>query len=194
MDINYWNDFAHQYDDMVIDAFTYGRSNMVTGTIERFASPDLDVADFGCGPGAYIPATKELIGPSGHIYALDAQPMAIEYVQDLCRKKKYSNVTSILSDRATGLLSASIDIIFLYDILHGLTDAKPIFKELHRVVKPDGIISVNDHHLQQGEIIAKVNLLFLDRRAQVVVIIYQRADLFLAHRLNLQASASASRR
>jgi ubiquinone/menaquinone biosynthesis C-methylase UbiE len=118
--------------------------------------PGVQLLDFGCGPGAYIPATEKLTGTSGHIYALDAQPMAIEYVQDLCRKKKYSNVTSILSDRATGLRSASIDIIFLYDILHGLTDPKPIFEELHRVVRPDGILSVNDHHLQQEEIIAKV--------------------------------------
>jgi ubiquinone/menaquinone biosynthesis C-methylase UbiE len=114
------------------------------------------ILDFGCGPGAYIPGTEELIGPSGHIYALDAQPMATEYVQELCRKKKYSNVTSILSDRATGLISASVDVIFLYDILHGLTDAKPIFEELHRVVKPGGILSVNDHHLQQEGIISRV--------------------------------------
>jgi ubiquinone/menaquinone biosynthesis C-methylase UbiE len=118
--------------------------------------PGARILDFGCGPGAYIPATEEFIGPSGHIYALDAQPMSTEYVQDLCRKKKYSNVTSILSDRATGLRSASIDIIFLYDILHGLTDAKPIFEELHRVVKPDGILSVNDHHMTQDYIVAKV--------------------------------------
>src|ERR1700690_668477 len=55
MDVNYWNDFADQYDDMVIDAFTYGRSNMLSGVIERFASPDLDVADFGCGPGKLLP-------------------------------------------------------------------------------------------------------------------------------------------
>ena len=60
MNAKYWNDFAHKYDDMVIDALTYGRSNMVTAAIERFASPDLDVADFGCGPGKLLPwlATK----------------------------------------------------------------------------------------------------------------------------------------
>jgi ubiquinone/menaquinone biosynthesis C-methylase UbiE len=118
--------------------------------------PGARILDFGCGPGAYIPAAEELTGPSGHIYALDAQPMAIEYVQELCRKRKFSNVTSILSDRATGLPAASIDVIFLYDILHALTDAKPIFKELHRVLKPNGILSVNDHHMKHEAIIARV--------------------------------------
>jgi ubiquinone/menaquinone biosynthesis C-methylase UbiE len=114
------------------------------------------ILDFGCGPGAYIPATEKLTGPSGHIYALDAQPMAIEYVQELCRKRKFSNVTSILSDCATGLPAASIDIIFLYDILHGLADVKPIFEELHRVLKPGGILSVNDHHMKHEAIIVRV--------------------------------------
>ena len=82
--------------------------------------------------------------------------MATEYVQELCRKRKYANVTSVLSDQATGLPNASIDVIFLYDILHGLTDAKPIFEELHRVLKTDGTLSINDHHMQQEEIVARV--------------------------------------
>jgi ubiquinone/menaquinone biosynthesis C-methylase UbiE len=115
-----------------------------------------NVLDFGCGPGAYIPATEELVGPVGHICALDAQPLAIEYVQDLCRKRRYSNVTSVLSECSTGLAGESIDIIFLYDILHGLTDAKSIFEELHRVLKAGGILSVNDHHLQQEDLISRV--------------------------------------
>jgi 2-polyprenyl-3-methyl-5-hydroxy-6-metoxy-1,4-benzoquinol methylase len=55
MDKNYWNDFADEYDDMVTDAFTYGRSHMIAAAIERFASPGLDVADFGCGPGKLLP-------------------------------------------------------------------------------------------------------------------------------------------
>ncbi len=60
MDVNYWNAFAHEYDDMVIDALTYGRSHLISKTIERFASPDLTAADFGCGPGKLLPwlATK----------------------------------------------------------------------------------------------------------------------------------------
>jgi hypothetical protein len=38
MDVNYWNDFAHEYDNTVIDAFTYGRANMIAKIIGRFAS------------------------------------------------------------------------------------------------------------------------------------------------------------
>lgn len=118
--------------------------------------PGFRVLDFGCGPGAYIPAAESLIGKTGHIYALDAQPLATEYVQAFCRKNKLSNVTSIMSDCATGLRGNSIDIIFLYDVLHGLSYKQRVLHELHRVLKEDGILSVNDHHLMCEEIIKEV--------------------------------------
>jgi ubiquinone/menaquinone biosynthesis C-methylase UbiE len=114
------------------------------------------VLDFGCGPGAYVPAVEDLVGPAGYIYALDAQPLAVQTVQDLSRKKKLANITTILSDRATGLPGNSIDIILLYDILHGLETPGLIMEELYRVLKPQGILSVNDHHLEGSEIIERV--------------------------------------
>lgn len=55
MNANYWNNFADKYDDTVIDAFTYGRSRMITLVVERFASSHLTAADFGCGPGKMLP-------------------------------------------------------------------------------------------------------------------------------------------
>jgi ubiquinone/menaquinone biosynthesis C-methylase UbiE len=36
------------------------------------------VLDFGCGPGSYVPAVSELVGPSGKVYALDIHPLAKE--------------------------------------------------------------------------------------------------------------------
>jgi ubiquinone/menaquinone biosynthesis C-methylase UbiE len=114
------------------------------------------VLDFGCGPGAYVLPVEDFIGPEGHIYALDAQPMAVQSIQDLIRKKKLANVTSILSDSATGLADNSIDVILLYDILHGLEAPGHILGELHRVLKPQGVLSVNDHHLKNNEIVERV--------------------------------------
>ena len=60
---------------------------------------------------------------------------------------------SILSDCDTGLPPASIDVVLLYDILHELENRTEVLKELHRVLKPEGILSVSDHHLEEDEII-----------------------------------------
>jgi len=114
------------------------------------------VLDYGCGPGSYILPLSELVGGSGRIYALDANPLAVRAVEGLITKKGLANVEAVLSDRETGLTSGSIDIVLLYDILHHLKEFGGVLAELHRVLKPGGILSVNDHHLKQEEIISRV--------------------------------------
>jgi ubiquinone/menaquinone biosynthesis C-methylase UbiE len=114
------------------------------------------VLDYGCGPGSYVMPIIELIGNIGTLYALDVHPLAIKAVQRLASQRKLSNVRVIQSDCATGLLPASIDVVLLYDILHDLENRAEVLAELHRVLKPEGVLSVSDHHLQEDEIISGV--------------------------------------
>jgi ubiquinone/menaquinone biosynthesis C-methylase UbiE len=118
--------------------------------------PGFKVLDYGCGPGGYILPTLDLVGASGKIYALDIHPLAIRKVQQLASSKGLANVETILSDRATGLPDASIDVVLLYDIFHMLEDPDGILKELQRVLAPDGFLSFSDHHMKEGKIISTV--------------------------------------
>jgi ubiquinone/menaquinone biosynthesis C-methylase UbiE len=142
--------------------------------------PGDHVLDYGCGPGGYIKTAAGMAGESGRIYALDINPLAIKYVKGLIERKKLSSVTTILSSCATGLPDGSIDVILFYDILHGLAESEPALKhvayltgeivssnggksqvegilaEFKRVLKPEGILSISDHHMKQEEIIAAV--------------------------------------
>ncbi|MCD6472709.1 class I SAM-dependent methyltransferase [Candidatus Aerophobetes bacterium] len=118
--------------------------------------PGFHVLDYGCGPGGYITATAELVGKSGKIYALDIHPLAIQMVQNIASKKQLTNVKTICSDCKTGLPDNSIDVVLLYDIFHDLNDPNGVMKELHRVLKPDGILSFSDHHMKEDEILSKM--------------------------------------
>ena len=42
--------------------------------------PGLRVVEIGCGPGAAVRAVAELLGPSGHVLAVDRSQRAIEQV------------------------------------------------------------------------------------------------------------------
>jgi ubiquinone/menaquinone biosynthesis C-methylase UbiE len=114
------------------------------------------VLDFGCGPGGYVTAVAELAGKSGKIYALDINPLAIKMVKKIAAKKQLPNVETILSDCKTGLPDNSIDVVLLYDTFHDLSDPNIVLEELHRVLKPNGILSFGDHHMKENEIISKV--------------------------------------
>jgi ubiquinone/menaquinone biosynthesis C-methylase UbiE len=114
------------------------------------------VLDYGCGPGSYVTAVAELVGKSGKVYALDVNPTAIEMVKKIATKKQLPNVETILSDCKTGLPDDDIDVTLLYDTFHDLTDPNTVLEELHRVLKPNGILSFSDHHMKENEIIPKM--------------------------------------
>ncbi|OGJ85768.1 MAG: hypothetical protein A2268_13705 [Candidatus Raymondbacteria bacterium RifOxyA12_full_50_37] len=115
------------------------------------------ILDFGCGPGSYVVSACGRIGPSGAYYALDKFPGALESIEKLAKKNTLSNVKTILSESATGLADASIDIVFLFDVLHHLVEREAIFQEIFRVLKPEGRLLVNDHHMKHDDIVSAVS-------------------------------------
>jgi ubiquinone/menaquinone biosynthesis C-methylase UbiE len=118
--------------------------------------PGFNILDYGCGPGSYTAVAAQLVGEAGKVYALDILPLAIEQVQKTAARKRLANIETILSDGATGLPEGSIDVALLYDTLHNLSEPEKVLAELHRVLKPDGILSFSDHHLKDNEMISQV--------------------------------------
>jgi len=114
------------------------------------------VLDFGCGPGSYVTPLADVVGPSGKIYALDICPLAIKMVEKRAAKKHLANVIPIQSDGQTGLPHKSLDVILLYDVFHDLDQPEKVLKELHRVLKPGGLLSFSDHHLGEQEIVSRL--------------------------------------
>ena len=118
--------------------------------------PGLCALDYGCGSGSYITPLAELVGKSGKIYALDIHPLAIQSAQNTAAKSQLTNVETICSDCKTGLPDESTDVVLLYDTFHGLSKPEEILAELHRILKPSGILSFNDHHLEENEIVSRI--------------------------------------
>lgn len=119
--------------------------------------PSFSVLDYGCGPGSYIAALAALVGPDGKVYALDRHPLAIKAVERIITRNKLTNVETIRSEEHTALPDNLLDRILFYDILHyPLKNIGEILAELHRTLKPDGLLSVRDHHLKRDGLIHKV--------------------------------------
>ena len=123
---------------------------------EAGIKPGFRVLDYGCGSGSYIPDTSEMVGPSGKVYALDINPVALEMVRNLASIRHLTNIETILSDYDTGLPDASLDAVLFYDTYNTLNKPEVVMRELHRALKTDGILSFSDHHMRGDEIIEKV--------------------------------------
>jgi ubiquinone/menaquinone biosynthesis C-methylase UbiE len=134
--------------------------------------PGFYILDYGCGPGSYTIPAARLVGNSGKVYALDIHPLAVQQVQSVAAKRRLTNIEAILSDCATGLPDQSTDVVLLYDTFHDLSEPDEVLAELHRVLKPEGILSFNDHHMkEEEEIISKITgqgLFTLSRKGESV--------------------------
>jgi ubiquinone/menaquinone biosynthesis C-methylase UbiE len=114
------------------------------------------VLDYGCGPGGYIPDAAEMVGKSGKVYALDIHPLAIKRVQRIVKKRELTNVETTCSDCRTGLPDGSLDVVLMYDVFHILDHPQAVLTEMRRVLKPNGTLSLSDHHMSGDDIIAGV--------------------------------------
>ena len=133
------------------------RFNPPVNKIEKTSIKQGDsVLDYGCGSGSYTIAAAEVIGPSGKIYAADIHPLAIKKVKKKVFKQNLKNIKTILTDCNTGLTDNSMDSIICFDVIHGVENFQDILNEFYRILKPNGHLSIDDHHLSEDEIISKI--------------------------------------
>jgi ubiquinone/menaquinone biosynthesis C-methylase UbiE len=114
------------------------------------------VLDYGCGTGSFTFPVAERVGPRGKVYAADVNPLALRRVQRAARRKGLGNIVVIETDCATGLPSETVDVVVLYDTYHDLGNPASVLEELHRVLKPEGILSFSDHHMREEDILREI--------------------------------------
>jgi len=114
------------------------------------------VLDYGCGPGSFTIAAAETVGSSGKVYAADINSLAIKKVKKAALKKGLNNIETILTDGNTGLGDNSIDVVICFDTIHHVDDQESLLREFHRVLKPNSTLSLDDHHMEEHEIISKI--------------------------------------
>ena len=118
--------------------------------------PGFHVLDYGCGSGSFTLAALKRVGPEGKVYALDLHPLALQRVRRAAEKRGFNNIETIQSDCITRLPGDTVDVVLFYYILHWLTDPDCVLRELHRVLKPGGVLSFRDPYMEEEEILAAV--------------------------------------
>ncbi|MDO8577646.1 MAG: methyltransferase domain-containing protein [Dehalococcoidales bacterium] len=120
------------------------------------------VVDYACGPGRYTIPTARMVGPTGKVFAIDIQPLAIDIVKREGAKAGLANIEARLIDSFdTGLPDATADVVLLIDAITPITDREPLLKEIHRLLKPEGVLFVDSSHMsvkQAQAIVEETNL------------------------------------
>ena len=124
------------------------------------------VLDFGCGSGGFSIASASIVGYLGKVYALDVRPGALERLRKVAGSKGLGNIDTILLDKSTvsiDLENESVDVVLLYDVLQEIQDKPALIKELQRILRQDGLLSVFPMHLGTDKFLDMINALGLFR-------------------------------
>jgi ubiquinone/menaquinone biosynthesis C-methylase UbiE len=115
--------------------------------------PGQQVLEVGCGPGHFtIPAAK-IVGDKGSVLALDVNPMAVAHVGQKIEVQHVTNARTMLANAAqTDLPDQSFDLIFIFGFVRPIGDKEAIWAEMHRLLKPDGTLSVEGRLRPPGEL------------------------------------------
>jgi ubiquinone/menaquinone biosynthesis C-methylase UbiE len=122
----------------------------------------MSVVDYGCGPGSFTIPAAEIVGQEGKVFAVDIHPLAIRNVEEKARRRGLQNVEAILvQGYDTGIGESSIDRVLLIDTIHAIDDPDALFREIHRMLKPDGVLFMEKGHMampKQKEVLTNTGL------------------------------------
>ncbi|MBU1219166.1 class I SAM-dependent methyltransferase [Myxococcota bacterium] len=116
------------------------KAKLAAAFLEFDVKEDEHICDIGCGTGNLTQALLEILGPSGHVAAIDISPVMI----DIAREK-------ITDSRAQFLVETSDDMPFTDNSFHRvfclsvwphLENYSAHIQEFQRVLKPGGFVHV----------------------------------------------------
>ena len=115
------------------------------------------VLDFGCGHGNYTIPVARLVGEQALVYALDEDKATLDQLMSKVKSIGLKNIMRLdpLDKSRIGLDNESVDVVLLYDVLHYYyfpkeKDRRQLLREVYRVLKPNGLLSVYPTHLESN--------------------------------------------
>lgn len=107
--------------------------------------PGMRVAEFGCGPGASTRMLASMTGAGGHVTAIDNSEAQLEQAAAFCLSAGYGNVDFVHAAASeTRLPESSFDLVYSRCLLQHLTDAVAGIREMRRVLKPGGVLVIEE--------------------------------------------------
>ena len=106
--------------------------------------PGMRAVDVGCAMGFFSLPLAEQVGPKGTVVCVDLQEKMISRLIARARRAGMRDRIDARTCTANSLglrdLDGTIDFVLAYHVVHEVPDAGAHFRELHRLLKPCGVL------------------------------------------------------
>ena len=104
---------------------------------------DMVVGEVGAGTGRMTLWIADRIGPDGKIYANDIDREGLKQLEKRAEKSGFENIEIIIGEeRDTKLPKGVLDVIFMINVFHHLSDHQTILKNILPGLKPNGYLAI----------------------------------------------------
>lgn len=101
--------------------------------------PGMAFADLGCGEGFFALPAARMVGETGHVYALDVNPGAVERLAQTATEEGLGNISVMAGTAEDNMLCEDCaDIAFFGIVLHDFQDASVVLRNARAILKPGG--------------------------------------------------------
>lgn len=112
--------------------------------LQRLISPGQHVFELGCGMGSATRIIAGLLDNTGSLSAIDVNPEYVQYVKEKLCQGGFQNVDIWQQDAQTIATESFYDLIYCRAVLHHIPDAKKVIDKLYNMLRPGGIIALEE--------------------------------------------------
>jgi len=104
------------------------------------------IADIGSGGGYFSLRFAEIVGEKGEVYAVDAKQEYLDFIKRSAEEKGLHNLMVVsVSEDGLKLPKRALDVIFMRNVAHHISDRITYFKGLRNHLKSGGRVVVIEY-------------------------------------------------
>src|SRR4029450_4536923 len=136
--------YPQGYCAKIIAYFETRNARVDAAFVCPYLQTGMHLLDCGCGPGTITVGLAEIVAP-GRVVGVDFERGQIEKARALAAERNLTTIDLAVADLfALPFPSHTFDAIFAHAVLQNVGDPMRALKEMHRVLKPGGIIGVRN--------------------------------------------------
>jgi len=109
-------------------------------------SPGMVIADIGSGGGYFSIRFAGIVGEEGKVYSVDTNRRFLDFIQKSAAEKGLRNIETVpAGEDGMALPQNDLDLVFMRNITHHLSDRPGYFRKLAGCLKPEGRVAVIEY-------------------------------------------------
>jgi ubiquinone/menaquinone biosynthesis C-methylase UbiE len=113
--------------------------------------PGMQVLIAGSAAPGFIIKAAQYTGPEGHVFVVRDRQAAIDRLEERVQAFGFDNLTlQVSATYELDVPDASVDRVYWVSVLDKITDKMRALKEARRVLKPDGLLGVDQRLFDLG--------------------------------------------